>query len=181
MQYFTADPHFGHKSVIDFCNRPFSSGIEMDSVLINNINKKVLGGDTLYILGDFSFRSSPRQILEYRNRIWCNNIVLVLGNHDKEIRKNEKLRRCFSEVVEFGTEISLGGRRIVLCHYPLETWAGQRKGAIHLHGHSHGNLSREVVSKPNRMDVGVDCHSYMPISLDEILVLCENNNKENNG
>ena len=38
-------------------------------------------------------------------------------------------------------EIEQDGRRLTLCHYPLRSWNGMGRGAIDLHGHSHGRLA----------------------------------------
>lgn len=35
MKYYTADLHFGHRNILKFQNRPFSSVKEMDECLIN--------------------------------------------------------------------------------------------------------------------------------------------------
>jgi calcineurin-like phosphoesterase family protein len=55
MDYFTADLHFWHKNVIEYCNRPWQDVPSMNEGLINNWNEVVHAGDTVYILGDFSF------------------------------------------------------------------------------------------------------------------------------
>ena len=49
MIYFTSDQHFGHRNIIRFCSRPFSTVGEMDAALIWNWNKKVEDDDTVYI------------------------------------------------------------------------------------------------------------------------------------
>jgi calcineurin-like phosphoesterase family protein len=33
MLWFTADSHFGHTSILDYCQRPFGSVEEMDAAL----------------------------------------------------------------------------------------------------------------------------------------------------
>lgn len=58
----------------------------------------------------------------------------------------------------------IDGQTIVLCHYALRTWRNIRRGAIHLFGHSHGNLPGNRQS----LDVGVDCTGYAPIALPQI-------------
>jgi calcineurin-like phosphoesterase family protein len=56
MIWLTADTHFGHTNILKYCGRPFSSIEEMDETLINNWNNKVNQDDTVYHLGDFSFK-----------------------------------------------------------------------------------------------------------------------------
>jgi calcineurin-like phosphoesterase family protein len=51
----------------------------------------------------------------------------------------------------------------------MAQWDGRHHGAYHLHGHSHGTHHAEGAI----LDVGVDCHDYRPLSLEEVLALCE--------
>ena len=62
--------------------------------------------------------------------------------------------------------LRLGSRRIVLCHYPFDTWDGCWRGTWHLHGHCHGSLETH---RGGRMDVGVDTNDLKPYHLDEII------------
>ena len=57
MIYYTSDLHFGHRNVLKFDNRPFANVDEMDLVLIENWNNRVQPDDTVYILGDFCYKS----------------------------------------------------------------------------------------------------------------------------
>ena len=59
MNYYISDTHFGHKSVLTFDQRPFTTLTEMETVLITNWNNKVTNQDTVYILGYFSFGKEP--------------------------------------------------------------------------------------------------------------------------
>ena len=57
MTYFTSDLHFGHENILRFDKRPFSSIKEHDEELIKRWNAKVKPGDTVYILGDFIWKT----------------------------------------------------------------------------------------------------------------------------
>ena len=126
MYYFTADSHFGHANILKYCKRPFKNVLEMDKVIIDNINKVVQPGDTLYHLGDFAFargRYEISQIREYRNRINCKNIILILGNHDPHTSTDQPkpwLKDIFSGVyIRMKIRVPFRGetKKIILSHY----------------------------------------------------------------
>lgn len=58
--WFTSDLHFGHRNIIQFCNRPFKSVEEMDETLIDNWNSVVKPNDLVFNLGDFAFAPNWR-------------------------------------------------------------------------------------------------------------------------
>ena len=59
-----------------------------------------------------------------------------------------------------------------MCHYPLLSWNGMWRGAVHLHGHQHNppcyNEENRKIGLA-RLDVGVDAQNMAPISLEELL------------
>ena len=67
--WFTADTHFGHSNIIELTHRPFSSVQEMDRRLIANINDRVSARDSLYILGDFSFKMTAQDAYGQKDRL----------------------------------------------------------------------------------------------------------------
>ena len=62
-------------------------------------------------------------------------------------------------------EVEADGTALVLCHYAFRTWRGMGRGAINLHGHSHGRLR----PMPRQFDVGVDVHDFRPVRLTALL------------
>ncbi|WP_232716506.1 hypothetical protein [Epibacterium ulvae] len=56
--WYTADLHFGHARIIEFCKRPYSSTEEMNAALIRNLQNCVGFDDDLWILGDFAFEQA---------------------------------------------------------------------------------------------------------------------------
>jgi calcineurin-like phosphoesterase family protein len=153
--FFTADQHFGHKNIIKLSNRPFSTIEEMDAELIERWNTVVNKSDTVYILGDFAFKT-PEVYLAKLN----GNHIRVKGSHDHDIREPYLIRLKPQGLLdEYGNQ-----RIIVLCHYSMRTWEKSHYASFCLFGHSHGNLPSYGLS----FDVGVDCWNYYPISLDEV-------------
>jgi calcineurin-like phosphoesterase family protein len=154
MIWVTADHHFGHGNIIRHCQRPYASVEEMDEALVALWNARVGPWDTVYHLGDLAYRG--RDPNHYLRRVH-GKILLVPGNHDKHLDRWEASR---ASVVAPLVRIEGG---VVLCHYPLASWHGSGRGAVHLHGHCHGRM-RGV---RNRLDVGVDAVGYAPITLDD--------------
>ena len=174
MIWFTADTHFGHANILGRNQRPFDSIDQMNRQLIANINERVGARDTLYVLGDFSYRTTVEEAVRLRERIACSKIVLVRGNHDKDWDSG-CASRAFADVLDYA-EILPGyfnGTRACLSHYPMLSWNGQRRGSIMLHGHIHSAGSRYNLDNRDRgvlrYDVGVDANGYFPVSRNQIL------------
>jgi len=168
--WFTADTHFGHSNIIRHCNRPFASVAEMDEKLLRNINDRVSPEDTLYHLGDFAFRTTSPE--EYRAKIRCRKIVLLLGNHDPQTLDGSvkpAFASLFSGVhslLRIKVQLRGSAQLIVLCHYAMRVWDASHRGSWHLFGHSHGKLPDDA----GRLswDVGVDRNEFAPVSLPAI-------------
>lgn len=165
MIYFTSDTHFHHKNVISYSNRPYLTVEHMNSAMIHNWNIVVKPKDTVYHLGDFCLSNRPDDWKDIRKQL-NGTIHLIKGNHDK--KNTIKACRSLFESVSDIKEVKHDGYRLVLCHYPLESWNRMHYGVGHLHGHCHGTLKSE---KQWRIDVGVDCHDYRPVSFDEVVEL----------
>lgn len=159
--FFTSDTHFGHQAVIRHCKRPFPSADAMDEAMISRWNARVTPGDTVWHLGDFSFRGT-RTARYYRERL-NGEIHLITGNHDEEMLKEHA--DCFASV-GIVRDISVEGQRIVLFHYPMREWNRAYGGAWHLFGHVHGRLDGEPLGYS--MDVGVDSNRFYPWRFDQI-------------
>ena len=156
--FFTSDTHFGDHRTLNIHKRPFGSVAEMDSALEAGWNGAVGPEDEVWHLGDFARKLGDVSALVERLH---GRIHLVRGNNDPE-GVGQAAR--WSSVCDYH-EMELEGRRLVLCHYPFRSWNGQHRGAVNLHGHSHGKLK----PMPRQYDVGVDARGYRPVTLAEIL------------
>jgi len=174
--WFTADQHFAHTRIIEYVRRPFSSVEEMDSSMIQRWNERVRPEDVVYHLGDFTL-SNYKGFEYYLNQL-NGTIFFIPGGHDKrwmDSYRKDVVDKKFTVVSPLIT-IKAKDVELVLCHYALLTWEKAHYGTIHLHGHSHGNLgcigrSQEGSgAKPGfRLDVGVDCNNFYPVSITDIL------------
>jgi calcineurin-like phosphoesterase family protein len=182
--WFTADTHLGHGNIIKYCLRPFLSPAERalvekdsrnaprlsretvarhDDALIDAINSRVQREDTLWVLGDFCW-GGLSVARAYRERIVCNDVRLVRGNHDAP-----DVGAAFDRVIEQGM-IRVEGQEIWLNHYPMRSWNKAFHGSWHLYGHVHGRLTDEDAREAWRLtrDVGVDACGYRPVSFAEL-------------
>ncbi len=159
--FVTSDSHFHHGGIIRHCNRPFKDSVEMDEVMIHNWNAVVKPNDLVWHLGDFCWSGVDPEI--YSRRLQ-GKIHYIFGNHDKPVRRKPQI---FQSVQEYA-EISFKGQKIILCHYPLESWNHQHRDSWMLHGHCHGSLRSSRSDTQLRLDLGVDCTNFYPLSFDDI-------------
>lgn len=205
--WFTSDNHYGHGNVIKYSNRPFltyedkaersniflvdgmdkrfkpssASVYKMDEEMIALHNSVVQQKDIVRFNGDFAFYDVPEieRILKRLN----GQKHLVLGNHDKNIRKNIRALtgpalfqsiKDYEEVtvIEPQPDVTQPTHRkkIILLHYGMRVWNHSHHGSWHLYGHSHGSLE----SHGKSTDCGVDATwitgkaEYRPFSYDEV-------------
>jgi calcineurin-like phosphoesterase family protein len=173
MIWFTADHHFGHENIIKFCNRPFQTIDEMDTVLFQRWNEKIKHDDTVYHLGDFTLQGMDKFRM-YIGRL-NGSINIVPGGHDFRWLDNARKETSGSHISILEPLVTLelpdyspDGKHplvIVLCHYAMRVWDRSHYGSLHLYGHSHGNLP----GIENSMDVGVDTNNFYPYSVDDVL------------
>lgn len=168
--FVTADTHFGQESAVTAYDRPFVDATGMDRAYVDALNDVAGPDDLLLHLGDFvgNLESRRRKIevaAEIRDRLAVGRIVLVRGNHDPDHRRFRSLFDAVHELLDF--RWPAGGDRVVCCHYPLRAWRGNRHGACHLHGHTHGRL--EEIGRAT--DAGVDCWQGRPVPLDHLLAM----------
>jgi calcineurin-like phosphoesterase family protein len=159
--WFTSDTHFGHDAIRRLADRPFASTDAMDKVLVQRWNAVVQPTDTVWHLGDFSHKSA-KSVPAYRQRL-NGTIHLIAGNHDVQIRRDHP--DLFASIQDMA-EVTLAGKTIILCHYPLREWDKAWRGAWHLHGHVHGRLDSEPHGRS--LDVGVDSHDFSPLNAAQI-------------
>jgi calcineurin-like phosphoesterase family protein len=175
--WFTSDYHMGHRNIIGLCERPFVDVDTMECEIIARHNALVGADDDVYDLGDFAFRCTAEHAADCMRKLNGRRVVLW-GNHNKPLRQAYR-KGLLDDLVgcgkvtfvgdpdpqfQTGLRINIEGRPIILSHYAQRTWQGAFRGAWHLYGHSHGNLSSFRMS----FDVGVDAHDFCPISCGDV-------------
>lgn len=182
--FITSDTHYAHNNICrgitnwrlpngdipEKQTRDFPNLDKMNSSIVNNINEVVGQDDILIHLGDFSFGGFDK-IEEFRNRIICKEVHLVLGNHDHHIERNRQgVQRLFASVqnylhLEYTNKTS---HRFIMCHYPICSWHDMKKGSFHLFGHLHTSKERKYMDGRS-MDVGMDGNNLVPYDIEYII------------
>jgi len=158
--WFTSDLHFGHNNIGAFTGRPWRDTRKMDKALIENINSVVEPHDTLYLLGDISFRNANQThaLLDQIN----GKLILIRGNHDG--REVKGWRGWCGQHDELEMPLHGYKTKLNLCHYPP---LRPMPGRVYLHGHLH----RRTPGSLPLYDVGVDANNYMPVPQERIAEL----------
>lgn len=168
MIFYTADPHFDSETIIAQTGRPFSSVQEMDEELIRRWNDVVAQEDTVYVLGDVGSHCAPLPE-ECLSRLRGHK-HLIRGNHDMVLSDQSSLLRHFETVTDY-LEITDGGYRITMCHFPMV----YNQCGYMIHGHIH-NVKKEIfqvlTQLPRVLNAGVDLNGFAPVTLDGLI--CNN-------
>lgn len=180
--WFTADPHYGHRNIIGFCQRPFLDVAHMNAALTARWNQFVQREDTVYVLGDFAL--GPAGTIGVAGEL-VGHKILVPGNHDRcwyghgghKLWEPQYLRAGFDEIRQGVVDYDLLGIPVKLCHFPYvgDSHDSDRfipyrptdDGGWLLHGHIHTSwLQRERM-----INVGVDAWNYRPVADHELVAL----------
>ena len=158
--FFTADNHFGHANIIDYCDRPFSSVEEMDQTMLDHWNFLVRPEDTVIHLGDFAF-GNIEKVRRYLSQV-SGKIILILGNHDRRVKA---FHDWGIEVRKHAVLPLPGGKRVFLQHRPVTDKEQWRRSSFQLCGHIHQKQHFD----PKIINVGVDVWNFAPVACEIIL------------
>jgi calcineurin-like phosphoesterase family protein len=198
--YWVSDTHLNHNpkwEVPLWEARGHKSSQEHTDFIINKINEIVRPNDILIHVGDFCLNTEEHECNEFLERIQCQNIYLLWGNHNNPLwkiyqreisKKYLELDDGFSngtlindiEVYPFRyksiiflgnyAEIIVDGHYFSVCHYPIYVWNYVKHGANMICGHSHYGLPFSQADNLNAkiLDVGWDGYAK-PLSTQEVL------------
>lgn len=158
--YITSDLHLFHRNIINYCNRNYDTS---DEDCIYKMNEDILklfdalpddkntvvwnlvdlafGRDISKDENYFSVLSSIVERMKGKNR----TLVLLLGNHDKDLFKFTKAKKSYKSVVEFFEKMGFDivynapivfNENIILSHKPiyLNPYGNE---FVNIHGHTH--------------------------------------------
>jgi calcineurin-like phosphoesterase family protein len=155
--FMISDHHFGHKHIIDFESRPFSSADEMTETMIEKWNAVVDKDDRVFHLGDFSFlgKEKTASIVSRLN----GYKYLIMGNHDRGRSRHWWLDAGFNEVSEYAVVYN---GFFFLSHEPM--YMNKHMPYVNIHGHIHG----QKYEGNQYINVSVEHWDYTPVSFEHI-------------
>jgi calcineurin-like phosphoesterase family protein len=191
--FFTSDLHINHRSILKYTVRGPVLGLpqqgedeeverhEMDRRMmihndwvLNRINNRVGPKDHLYIAGDLFF-GDRWLAAHWIDQIRTKHRILIGGNHDDDMMDFYRFCGLFEEVHNHRMEVKIDGLLYVIDHHPIVEWNRGHKGAIHLHGHCHGNFDYKSANLHDKkiLDIGWDnsinvLGEYAPFSLEQV-------------
>ena len=180
---YISDLHFGHRNILRYDNRPFSTVEEMDDALEQLWNETVSPKDTTYILGDVCWQQNYEEWKYTLSRLNGTKFI-VKGNHDRHDYLKRLMRDGVIKDWEHQMVVDDGPRKVVLNHSPMPFFVNQHvPNWYHLYGHVHVSYdyniilsTRKVVEELYQHEVrmfNVGCMvpgmHYMPRTLDEIV------------
>jgi len=167
-RYVISDHHFGHDNIIGYCDRPFDSAGEMDTVLLDRHYETVGADDLLVHFGDVAMdMQDGRETIEYFHRL--DGDVLVRGNHDVGLDPADAPFPVLDSCV-----LSHGDYRFHCTHRPEdvpEAWDGWV-----LHGHHHNNDTETypfVAYDDRRVNVSSELLGFRPVTLEWVTDLLD--------
>lgn len=183
--WYTADMHFGHANIIDYCSRPWPDVASMDAGLVERWNAVVAPEDTVWVLGDVALSPSklgPAAELNGRK-------LLVAGNHDSCWTGHRRWHGQLARYERAGFDVAVpsgihhghqvGAWTVRLSHMPYDgDHADEDRYAEHrpaddgtplLHGHVHDAWTMRTTARGTpQINVGVDVRGWAPVSAETL-------------
>jgi calcineurin-like phosphoesterase family protein len=185
-----SDPHFGHKRIIELCNRTeFSSVEDMDRVILANAVEAALVSDLVVCLGDYSLEEPWKAYKRLVALLGAKHLGFV-GNHDAKgvapavwAAAGAQASAAFSLDVRLVRDLFAAGHtpdevdlidwrdlpkrvNFGVSHWPVPMESMPSRHWLNLHGHIH-----ERQAQPLHMNCSVEAIGYRPKTLQELLTV----------
>lgn len=173
--FFYSDPHYAHKKIIQYCNRPWNDGknelgelnvtnenvAQMNAELVKRYNEVVGANDVVYFLGDVSF-GKKENVKEFVSQL-NGKKLLVKGNHDHH-KNSLYVDAGFSWVYDRPIIIK---DFIILSHAPLQ-FLNSNCPFYNIFGHVHDSEMYPTWTRCSCCAC-VERHDYKPVSFDDVM------------
>lgn len=159
--WLTSDHHFGHKNIIEYCERPFPDIWSMNVALVKAWNDRVTADDVVLHLGDVTLIKDDQRYTNTIDLIRSLNgqKLLIPGNHDRKTMLSVYEKWGWHILPRFWS-----GRKLFV-HKPLPEKERPNWCDTVIHGHSHGKFKQD-----GYIDVGVDAQfDYAPVEASQLM------------
>ena len=172
MNLYTADLHFNHENVREYCGRPFSTKEEHDQAMIRYWNSVVSKSDTTYIIGDFGF--GDKEYLRHIASQLNGRKYLISGNHDEQNRLKWNLLP-YIQVIPRSCMVIINdmGRKALLVHDSADIGKKIQEEVLDIVdlvicGHVHKHWKNTIIKGKPIYNVGVDVRNYRPVRMSQL-------------
>jgi calcineurin-like phosphoesterase family protein len=183
--FFIADLHLGHLGLLSERMgrlRPYKTLEAMHTDMVERWNKTVTDQDTVYVVGDVSFKKSALALLNDMN----GKKVLIRGNHDTyTLNEYAKYFYDIKGSYELRSVTFPSNKNIILTHIPVHPSCVDRY-ELNVHGHLHTHVirvpvkgSHASITDPRYLCVSVEQKhiNYTPIELSKLIEQFEQNQR----
>lgn len=151
------DPHFEHKNIAEYCNRPDNFA----ELILGNLGV-ISTQDVLICLGDVAFKRPDYWHIRLLNAV-VGPCWLVLGNHDKQTM-TWYMRKGWAFVGQCFT-MKLYGYKILFTHEPREL--GDHD--FNIHGHLHNTGHRPATLTDRHILYAPENEDYCPVRVQRLI------------
>lgn len=158
------DTHFGHKNMVEYCQRPE----DFAEKIISNWSKTISNKDVVIHLGDICIGGD----LYWHEKLseLPGKKILVKGNHDSK-SDNWYLEHGWDFVCD-SFQMTFQGKKVYFSHYPV-AWDGYYD--LNIHGHFHNSDYRrhepELVALKNGYQklIALEYTDYKTVDLKSLI------------
>ena len=97
--------------------------------------------------------------------------ILIVGNHDRSWCTGAASQKYFREIHNLHY-ITDGGKQIVLCHFPMMSWAHELRSYMifgHIHNRTDVRFWPLIRENPQMLNAGADINGFKPVTLPELI------------
>lgn len=159
--WILTDTHFGHKQMMEYCNRP----ADFEARILKQVEHKVSKDDILIHLGDFCIGDDIHWHKQFMS-VCAGKKWLIRGNHDH--KSHSWYHRNGWDFVGSEARMRMFGENIILSHKPI-AFQDDRLDYINVHGHHHNTKHHPEDELDYRQRLVFIEHEYTPINLRSII------------
>lgn len=188
--WFLSDSHLNHKLADLLEERGFKTPEENTEAVIKSVNDNVGTNDILFNLGDLFLNTTEEVANQCLDRINCQYMYSLMGNHPNPLRKmyfKALLESGYKEGIEVypfryknlifvgdSLQIYVDNQGIFMSHFPQMVFEGMKLGNWAFCGNEHGKVKELLPDYPvgKRLDLSWEVFRR-PMEYNELKVIMD--------